>query len=61
MMALWIQGGDPKGNGTGVQSIWHGKDNTMILEQVLKMKFLHISIISVVLSMVNTGQPTFKW
>ena len=23
-----IQGGDPKGNGTGGESIWHGKDNT---------------------------------
>ncbi len=51
-----IQGGDPKGNGTGGQSIWHGKDNTKDTGTGFKNENFSISpIISMVsLSMANT-------
>lgn len=44
-----VQTGDPKGDGTGGESIWHDKDKTKDKGTGFKTKFLHISIISVVL------------
>ena len=53
-----IQGGDPKGNGTGGQSIWHGKDNTKDTGTGFKNEISpYLYNIRGSLSMANTGQP----
>lgn len=53
-----IQGGDPKGNGTGGESIWHGKDNTKDTGTGFKNEISpYLYNIRGSLSMANTGQP----
>ena len=53
-----IQGGDPKGNGTGGESIWHGKDNAKDTGTGFKNEISpYLYNIRGSLSMANTGQP----
>ena len=54
-----IQGGDPKGDGTGGESIWHGKDNTKDKGTGFKNEISpYLYNIRGSLSMANTGQPS---
>ena len=53
-----VQTGDPKGDGTGGQSIWHDKDKTKDKGTGFKMKSpLTYTISEEPLAMANTGQP----
>jgi len=54
-----IQGGDPKGNGTGGESIWHDKDKTKDKGTGFKNEISpYLYNIRGSLSMANTGQPS---
>ena len=53
-----VQTGDPKGDGTGGQSIWHDKDKTKDKGTGFKNEITpYLYNIRGALSMANTGQP----
>ena len=53
-----VQTGDPKGDGTGGESIWHGKDQTKDKGTGFKNEISpYLYNIRGALSMANTGQP----
>ena len=53
-----VQTGDPKGDGTGGQSIWHDKDKTKDKGTGFKNEITpYLYNIRGALAMANTGQP----
>ena len=53
-----VQTGDPKGDGTGGESIWHDKDKTKDHGTGFKNEITpYLYNIRGALSMANTGQP----